>query len=212
MPDVVKNKVKFGLKNCVWWPVTETTDSSTGAVTTTYGTKHTLPGAVSLAQDAQGDRTVFRADDSDFYVTSANGGYSGTLNVAQIPDDLEQYCFDIKRDINGVAVEDDKSGTTVHYFALAFQFAADQKAIRHLLPKCSITKPSITSETTPEGNTPNVQSDSVTLTSVPRPDDGLAHLKADPLTDPEVYDAWFTTPYMPVWEEPEPDPEQNPDP
>lgn len=205
---VVKNKVKYGISNFTWWPVTETVNESTGAVTTTYGTKHTVPGLVSIGQDPQGDKTTFRADNSDFFTAQANGGYSGSIVFAQITDDLEEYCFDIRRDINGVAVEDGQSGKTTHYLACAFQFEADQKAIRHLLPKCSLSKPSIGSETTPEGNTPNVQTDSLTLTSVPRPEDGLTHLKADPLTDADVYAGWYTSPYMPVWEEPEPDPEE----
>ena len=191
------NKVKYGLKNCVWFPVTETFDATTGKTTTAYGTAHSLPGAVSIAQDPQGDRTVFRADDSDYYVVSANGGYQGALVIADMPDDLREYAFNERRDDNGVMVEDETAGATVKYFAFAFQFAADVKAIRHLLYKCSITKASITSETTPEGNTPNVQTDSLTLTSVPRPDDGLVHSKADPLTDSTVYDDWFSEVYEP---------------
>lgn len=196
------NKVKYGLKNCVWFPITETFDAETGTTTTAYGTAHALPGAVSIQQDPQGDRTVFRADDSDYFVVAANGGYSGNLVVADMPDDLREYAYNERRDNNGVMVEDANSGATVKYFAFAFQFAADVKAIRHILYKCSISKAPITGETTPEGNTPNVQTDSVTLTAVPRPDDGLVRSKADPLTDGEVYDDWFSDVYIPDFSTP----------
>ena len=195
MPD--RNKVKFGISNFTWWKVTETVNASTGATETTYSAAYKEPGLVSIGLDPQGDRTVFRADNSDYYVAAANGGYSGSLVLADLSDDLREYAFDEKRDDNDVVVEDDKSGVTTKYIACAFEFIGDKKNVRHLLPKCSLTKPSITSETTPEGNTPNVQTDSVTLSAVARPDDGVVHMKADPNTDSTVYDAWYTTPYVP---------------
>ena len=44
MPD--NNKVKYGLKNFTWWPITEITNSETGVVTTSYVTAHKIPGIV----------------------------------------------------------------------------------------------------------------------------------------------------------------------
>lgn len=200
MPE--QNKVKFGLKNVYYSKVTETTDSETGAVTSSYSTPARWPGAVSIAQDPQSSRNVFRADNSDYYVTDKNGGFSGALVVAMIPDDVREYCFGVRRDNNGVLVEDGKSGLETKYLAIMFQFEGDKKAIRHLLYKCSLSRPGIGSETTPEGDTPNVQTVSTTITAVPRADaDELCHLEADPLTDSSVYDNWFTSVYIPAEDE-----------
>ena len=44
------------------------------------------PAAVNLTMDAQGDTSTFYADNMAYYVAAANGGYSGTLEVALIPD------------------------------------------------------------------------------------------------------------------------------
>ena len=200
MPTPENNKVKYGLKNCVWWPLVESTDPETGVVTTSYGEVHKLPGAVSCKFDKQGDRTVFRADDSDYFSLESNGGYSGTITVAEVPDDLREYAFNEFRDTNGVLIEG--SAAEVKYFAFGFQFTGDKKGIRHQLVKCSLSKPSIGSETTPEGNTPNVQTDEMTLTAIPRPDDEKIHFKADPLTDTEIYAGFLTTVYTPdyTWE------------
>ena len=41
-------KVKFGLKNVHVFPMTEQTDSETGAITMSYGSAIAIPGAVNL--------------------------------------------------------------------------------------------------------------------------------------------------------------------
>ena len=70
------NKVKFGLKNVHYALVTETvaTDGS-GAITSTYGSLKALAGAVSLSMSSSASKSVFRADNSDYYV-SYGYGYS----------------------------------------------------------------------------------------------------------------------------------------
>ena len=64
------NKVKYGLKNVHYALVTETvaTDGS-GAVTSSYGSLKALAGAVSLSLSSTASKSVFRADDSDYYVS-----------------------------------------------------------------------------------------------------------------------------------------------
>lgn len=197
MADAQNNKVKYGLKNVYWSKVTETVDPETNLTASSYSTPEAWPGAVSIGQDPQGDNTVFRADNSDYFSVSRNSGFSGAFVSAMIPDAVREWCFGTRRDNNGVLIEDGKPNET-HYIALMFQFEGDKKAIRHVLFKCSLSRVSITSETTPEGDTPNVQTVSTTITSVPRADaDAYCHLEADPLTDAEVYADWFKAVYVP---------------
>lgn len=199
MPDVTQNKLHYGLKNVYYAKVTETTDPTTGEVSSSYSTPVPWIGAVSFSGDPQGSRKVTRADDSDYFVTDPNGGYSGQLNVYQIPDDIAEFCFGEYRDDDGVAFESAKSGNTTKYIALLFQFSGDVKAIRHVFYKVSLSRNSIGSETTPEGNEPNPQTIAVSYNAVPRADeDELVRGKADPRTDSTRYDAWFTTVQTPV--------------
>lgn len=199
-----ENKVFFGLAEAHWATVTETKNPTTGAITSTYGSWNAIDGLVSLTQDPQGSKYVFRADDSDYYVKNPNAGYSGAVKFARLPDALREYCFAERRDDNGVAVEAGTDEET-KYIAFGFRFRGDQKNIRHEFLKCSITKPSISGETTPEGDTPNISGEEVTLTSVPRADaDKYCHLWADPRTDSAIWSAWYDQVYIPTFTPTEP--------
>ena len=87
--------IKFGLKNVHYAIVTETTTS--GTTTSSYGTVKPWPGAVSLSMQASQDKTVFRADDSDYYVSYGEGQYTGTLETALIPEELKKIDAELKR-------------------------------------------------------------------------------------------------------------------
>jgi len=96
------NKVKFGLKNCHY--ALATPDVETGTVT--FGTPVAIPGAVSLYLDPEGDNDPFYADDMVYYMTAANNGYSGDLEVALLPDSFRTDIMHETEDDNGVLVED----------------------------------------------------------------------------------------------------------
>ena len=187
-----QNKIFYGLADLFWSGVTETLDPSTGITTSSYTIPAPWPGMVSFAQTPQGGKTVFRADDSDYWSGSKNGGYSGDLVTAMIPDEVKEFLGWEQRDENGIAYETEDSGSVTKYIALMFRFAGDQKAIRRILYRCSLTRPAISSETTPEGNTPNIKGETTTVTATPRPDpDHLVTAKADPKTDAAKYNAWY---------------------
>lgn len=210
MPTVEQNKVFFGLADLFWAGVTETLDPTTGKTTSTYTTPAPWKGAVSFAQAPQGGKTIFRADDSDYWSGQKNGGYSGDLTTARIPDDVREFLGWETRDADGIAYETEESGSVTKYIALMWRFAADKKAIRHVLYRCSLTRPQITSETTPEGNTPNIKGETTTVTSTPRPDDDhLVHAFADPRTDEAKYNAWYTDVPVPTIPAPESDDEDD---
>lgn len=198
MPTVEQNKIFYGLADLYWSGVTETLDESTGITSSSYTTPKKWPGAVSFAQAPQGGKTIFRADDSDYWSGSKNGGYSGDLVTAMIPDEVKEFLGWEQRDSDGIAYETEDSGAETKYIALMFRFAADKKAIRRIMYRCSLTRPQITSETTPEGNTPNIKGETTTVTATPRPDpDHLVTAKADPKTDTAKYNAWYSAVQIP---------------
>lgn len=131
------NKVKFGLSNCYYAKVT-----STG-----YATPVAMPGAVNISLDQEGETNKFRADNIDYYVSISNNGYSGTLELALIPDTfLTDIMGEVKDSTNGLQYE--LSGVDPASFALLFQFEGDANAVRHVLYNCKATRPQLASQTT----------------------------------------------------------------
>ena len=188
------NKVKYGLKNVHYALVTETvaTDGS-GAITSSYGSLKALAGAVSLSLDSSASKSVFRADNEDYYVSYGEGGYEGDLEVARVNEDFLKDVLGYTEDTDKILVESGAAFKTVNYFALVFEFDGDQRATKHCLYKCSASRPSIASQTTGEGGTTDPQTETLTLTAVPRSDaDKLIHIMSQETTTTSVIEAWYT--------------------
>lgn len=202
MPDT-KNKVKFGLSNVHYALVTET--ESEGVVVSTYGDVKSWPGAISLSLDSTAEKSVTRADDSDYFITFGQGGYEGDLECALIPDEVRTAVLGYKTDDNGILVEDSASFSNVTYIAMMFEFKGDKKATKHCLYKVSLSRPSIASQTTGENGAIEPQTETITLTAVPRADaDQLVHVQTTPTTDADVLAAWYTTVPVPTFTPPTP--------
>ena len=67
-----KNKVRFGLKNVHVCSITE----SAGSIT--YGKPTAWKGAKSLTLDPEGDTNTYYADNTAYFTTNTNNGYSGS--------------------------------------------------------------------------------------------------------------------------------------
>lgn len=195
------NKVKFGLKNVHYALVTETvaTDGS-GAITSSYGSLKALAGAVSLSLSSSASKSVFRADDSDYFVSYGQGGYEGDLEVARVNEDFLKDVLNLKADDDNILVEDSDAFKTVNYFALVFEFDGDQRQTKHCLYKCSASRPNIASQTTGEGGSIEPQTETLTITAVPRADsDKYIHLQTQESTSTEVVEAWYTAVPVPTF-------------
>ena len=134
------NKIRYGIKN-VYYAIA--TIQSNGSAT--YGTPKSWPGAVSLTMDKEGDQEIFYADNIAYFISAANGGYSGSLESALIPDDFRENVLNELMDNNNVLIEC-VTAEPVH-FALMFQFEGDQSKIQHVLYNCIASRPSVSGNT-----------------------------------------------------------------
>lgn len=189
MPTNKANKVKFGLKNVHYALLTAGED---GAVT--FETPVRIPGAVSLSMEAQGETSTFYADDMAYYVTAANDGYSGDLEIAVIPDSYRKDVLGETEDkTDKVLVENVRAEPKPH--ALLFEFAGDQKAVRHVLYNCAATRPGLTGSTTNKSKEPTTEK--ISLTASPLAN-GNIKAKTTPDTPDEKYENWYKSVWQPA--------------
>lgn len=185
-----ENKVKYNIKNVHVAKQTETVTEE--GTTYTYAAPKNIPGAVSISLDAEGEISTFYADGIAYFVTSANNGYSGDLEMALIPSWFRVEILNETEDTNKVLVENANNST--NSFALLFEFDGDVKAIRRCLYNCTCTRPSIESETKEETVEPGTET--LSITNSPRTD-GLVKAQTGPDTEAETYTNWYKAVYVP---------------
>lgn len=178
------NKIKYGLRNVYYAKVTA---SSADGTLTYASTPVSIPGAVNLALDASGDATPFYADDVVYWMGEANNGYSGTLEIALIPDSFRTDILGEKIDSNGVYYE--KADEPTSEFALMFEFQGDQDATRHCMFRCSATRPAVNGATKEASITP--QTETLNITAMARINDQIVKARC-PKTATTAYNSWFS--------------------
>jgi phi13 family phage major tail protein len=182
------NKVQFGLKNVHYSVVTETQDAQTGEITSTYGAVKAWPGAVNITLDPDSEQNIFYADDMAYYTTNGALVYSGELEMATIPEDVETSVLGHTKDSKGGIAEKDSDVTK--YIALLFEFNGDQGATKHALYRVMLGRPSMEGSTTEESV--EVKTQTLSFTASARPDDGLCKYKMGPDGDATVYAGWYS--------------------
>jgi phi13 family phage major tail protein len=201
-------KVKFGLSNIHLFKLTETTDSETGAVTSSYGNAMAFPGAVELSLSVESDEPdPFYADDSVYYQPAAiSKGYSGTLTMARLTDDIKTAFLNFVKDQDNTVIE--VNGTEKKYFAMTCENDSDDMPIKKVFYKCSFGTPDISMATIEDQKTP--ETDAIPITIIPTAEkfsyidsDGnerttsVVSGTADKTSDATVYNNWHQEPHMP---------------
>lgn len=188
MPSNTPNKVKYGLKNAHYALLTIGEDG-----TVTFGTPVAIPGSVNLTMDAQGETSPFYADNMAYYVSATNGGYSGSFEVALVPDHFRTSVLgETLNEEAQVLVENVNNQTKP--FALMFEFEGDQKAIRHILYNVTCTRPSVSGSTTT--NTTEPTTETMNLTASPLPN-GVTKARTTVSTPDAQYAAWYDAVWQP---------------
>lgn len=192
---MTENKVKFGLANV---HVSKVSRDESGNVS--LGIPRRIPGAVNIKIDPQGDTTPFYADNTVYFNSNTNTGYSGELEMALIPEWFELEYLNYKKSNDGLIVETNSNVNSE--FALLFEFEGDVKKIRHILYRCQATRPTIEGKTVEEKT--EVQTSNLNFTASPLEVNGMNIVKAKASEDisKEKYDSWYTTaPTLPTFGE-----------
>lgn len=158
----MKNKVKFGLSNV---HIAKMIFGENGAIS--YDTPFAIPGAVSLSLDAEGEETPFYADNIKYYNSYANNGYSGGLEIADIPEKFRTDILGEKKDKNGALIE--SSNVEIAPFALMYQVEGDKSGRRCVYYNTTVSRPSSEASTVEESKEP--KTDTLSITTSPRATD-----------------------------------------
>lgn len=178
-----KNKVRFGLKNVHVCSITE----SAGSIT--YGTPTAWKGAKSLTLDPEGDTNTYYADNTAYFTTNTNNGYSGSLEMSEIPEEIEKMIFNTVTTEEGNLAED--ANVLPNNVALMFQFEGDVSATKHIFYKVVFARPNVEGETKEESTDPTTTS--MDITAVPVEQGDHQWVKSKCRKGDTNYDEFFTT-------------------
>lgn len=178
-----KNKVRFGLKNVHVSSITE----SAGSIT--YGTPTAWKGAKSLTLDPEGDTNTYYADNTAYFTTNTNNGYSGSLEMSEIPEEIEKMIFNTVTTEEGNLAED--ANVLPNNVALMFQFEGDVSATKHIFYKVVFARPNVEGETKEESTDPTTTS--MDITAVPVEQGDHQWVKSKCRKGDTNYDEFFTT-------------------
>lgn len=183
-----ENKVVFGLKKVHCAVITEEGN------TISYGTPKSLPGAKSLSLEPKGETSDFYADDIIYYTSTSNQGYETKLEIANVPEWFRTDVLGETKDTKDKVITENANAKPKK-IAFMFEFDGDQKATRHLLTYCTVSRPGLSSESKTETTEPGTTE--LTLVASPRPTDSVVKISTSAETTSDVYDAWYTKVYEP---------------
>lgn len=181
------NKVKFGLSNV---HIAKMLIKEDGTVT--YDKPFAIKGAVNLTLDAEGEETPFYADNVKYYNSYANNGYSGDLEIADIPEKFRIDILGEKKDKNGALIE--SSDVEILPFALMYQIEGDTSGRRCVYYNTTVSRPSSEASTVEESKEP--KTDTLSITTGPRSTDKKVRAILERTEEnATVYDSFYETVY-----------------
>lgn len=134
----MENKVLFGLSD-----VHIAFESENG-----WETPVAISGAVSLSTSPEGNITKVYADNTVYFVSSSNNGYSGDLEMTLIPDTIKAKMFGWEIDSNGTLLE--TTDGIPKTFALMGSVCGDVKNRKFVFYKVQANRPDSNAKTKEE--------------------------------------------------------------
>ena len=177
------NKVLFGLKNVHYALLDE------DAVT--WETPVAVDGAVNLSVNPDGGLQKFYADNIAYFTTSDNNGYSGDLEMADVPAAVMAALLNWEVDDDGALVE--IADAQPAPFALLCEFSGDESARKVVFYKCVAARPAESQATKSESTTVATRTLSLSIMPI-EIDSRLVVKKTIELseTNATAYNAWYT--------------------
>jgi phi13 family phage major tail protein len=180
---------------------TGTTGATMGAYaevadgTTGYGNPKAVDGTVSLTTTPEGDQNTFYADNTKYYISTTNNGYTGDWEAAKLPKEILAEMVGMIIDNDGALVED--ADGKQKEFALMGQFEGDDHAGRFVYYRCKSARPGQNNTTTDSGITPDTNT--AGLTMLPYEYDGKKIVKKtiEKADNEAVYNSFFDAVSMP---------------
>lgn len=179
------NKVQFNLKNVHYAVLTIAEDG-----TVTFANPVAVPGAVTLTLEQQGSVNPFYADGIVYYKSTANNGYAGDFEAAQMPDKMLQDVW--KFELNTDKVLTENANVEPESFAMLYQIDGDKNNDFYCLYNCSGTRPGIGGATNTETKT--IHTRKSTISAVPLPD-GRVMARTTSETTEDIKNNWFKQVY-----------------
>lgn len=157
-----------------------------------------IRGAVRWTPTAVGETSTFYADNGPYFTVTSNNGYTGELELANIPDEILAEMLGWEVDSNGMIVE--VADALPKKFALLGQVQGDKRNRRFVYYDCQASRPA--KERTTKGESIEISGIVLNLTVSPIEINGKTIVKGDiELNDSNqaVYDAFFNEVYVPVF-------------
>ena len=189
-----QNKVEFGLEQVQVAFIDEETSAEGSPA---WVAPQAIPGAVSLTASPEGDTNDFYADNTKYYTSTTNNGYTGSVEFANIPDDVLAEMLGMTVDDNGMLVEstEDKQKE----FALMGEVKGDAKNRRFLYYRCKAARPSQDSATSDTGETPDTDNLDITILPMKNGENMLVKAVLElSETNATAFDAFFDDVTLPT--------------
>lgn len=178
------NKIRFGFKNVYYAIIDESGEAPT------WGKPKRWEGARSLTLDAEGEQSNYFADDHQYFVTSSNSGYSGSLTMAYMPDEVLEDIFGYIVTDRGTLAED--ANVLPKSFALLCEFSGDANGTRHCFFKCTPSRASTEANTKEESIDPTEQTLDITCSAVESADGNHNWVQEKARFGDSNYETFFT--------------------
>jgi len=178
--------------------VTVGASTNVTAGATGYGIPIPVLGVVGLSADPEGEESKFYADNSIYYTSTSNNGYSGDLETALIPDAILVEAFGWEMDTDGGVVE--IADGAQKEFALMGQVQGDVKNRRFVYYDCKLARPKKDHKTTEGSDDPATETAAITMLPIEIGGKKIVKRVLELATANEaVYNAWFTAVQLPTF-------------